>query len=68
MAASRLLAMRSNIQNTDKNKIYNNIDHAPDCVPVKNINQTAAMLMRAKTMLRLAPTCIRRATDVASPK
>jgi hypothetical protein len=60
--------MRSNTQNTDKNKTYNTIDHAPDCVPVKNISHTAAMLMKAKTTLRVTPTGIRRATAIAIPK
>ena len=60
--------MRSNIQNTDKNRIYSKIENAPDCVPVKNISQTAAMLIIAKTALRIALTGMKRATAVAIPK
>ena len=56
------------ISRTDKTRIYSNIDQAPDCVPVKNMSHTAAILRSAKKTLRLAPTGIRRAIKVASPK
>jgi hypothetical protein len=67
MTGSRLRNPKQS-QNIDKKIMYNNIDRAPDCVPVKNISHTAAMLMKAKTTLRVAPTGIRRATAVAIPK
>src|ERR1700693_4338239 len=45
-------SMRSNIQNTDKNRTYSNIENAPDSVPVKNISQPAATLIIENTAHR----------------